>query len=187
MTDLVAIYDPDLDLGAIVDMDTLQGFGPCYKGPMAKDLLQGFIDAMPFDLGVLSSEQVKDIFWGFHDNVMAQSQPENGTTDTGAVVADGEPTGSDIRTAETEAAANAGAPPTPQPADTDPGAAQDTSGAEVTPQAAETVPASIPGGEIGQVPATQVINCGLCNADGNGSTDPGCIACGGTGKLARLQ
>lgn len=187
MADLVVIYDPTFEVASIVDLDKLIGWGPMLKGTDAQEILEGFIAAAPFDVSILTSEQAKEVFWSMPDAIKGATAPEAGAIDPGPVGDDSQPTGSELGAAEAEAT-NAGTVPAVQPADTDAeSTAPDTAGAEVTTDAPPIVPVV----EVPSVGATdtvgQPMNCGLCNSDGAGSTDPMCIACGGSGKLIRTQ
>lgn len=184
MSDLQVIYDPALQIGAIVDLDTNLGFGPICPGPDGGNLLQAFVDGMPFDVGILTAEQARDIFLSVFREDAQKSIEAQGQTDTGTVVTPDGATANAEALAAREAMETAGAPPEPAPADADmeadqsqtdqvntgptvPGIASDTS------QVGSPVPVVTP----------SMTNCLVCNASGAGSSNPACVVCGGTGKV----
>lgn len=187
MADLQVVYDADIECGTIVDLDTNRPFGPIMVGPAAKDTLQAFIDGMPFDITILDSEQCAQVFEGWFQNILAPVLAETATDTQNPLEQSGSPSADGIALAEREAAASAGEPPALQSADTDQQSNPDTSSTTVVdpPTPALVQP---PSGDVPtQTQTGEVINCGLCNPQGQGSTDPACIACGGSGKLARVQ
>ena len=184
--DPVVIYDPTLELAAIVNLDDLTAWGPIYKGPDAQDILQGFIDAAPFDVTILDTDTAKALFWSLGQAGTGATSPESGQTQAGAVDNGTGGLAADERLAE-QAARDAGTVPDVQPHDTDTEQGPpNPSGVEVgqTQGVAQVTHYEQPA--PGPVKVSEPINCGLCNADGNQTPDPTCIACGGSGKLARV-
>lgn len=185
MSDLQVIYDPTLEIAAIVDLDTNMGWGPMCPGPKAADLLQAYVDGMPFDLAILTPEQARDIFLSvFREqaagDIAAAAAPAGSAVEPSSdPVADAAASGAAGPVEET------GSVPPEQPADAD--MAADTGETDQV-----TVPDPIPPASTG-TPTTgvgstttpqQQVNCLVCNADGQGSTNPACVVCGGTGKVA---
>jgi hypothetical protein len=181
MADFVVIYDPTLELGSIVDLDTLTSWGPVYKGPDAQEILQGFLDAAPFDVSILTTEQAVKLFWSLGQTIDTPATAETGADSNGTVADATGGLGTDAAAAEAEAHA-ATTIPDVQPADTD------------TVQAAadqETVPVGDPPSPAtatvdrptGQEPGatSKWVYCQLCNADEANNPDPGCVACKGAG------
>ena len=162
MAELQVIYDPNLELAAIVNVDERMGWGPAMIGPQAGNILQAFIDTCPFDVSEMDAYTAARTFASFLDNAGLAAPdttptPETGTVDTSA------DTGVDTANALAEAeATNAGDVPAEQPADTD------------TPQDTSTAPT--------------VINCPNCNGSGSiqfgdGEAPQTCGMCGGRGKV----
>lgn len=185
MSDLTVIFDKDLEIGAIVDLDTNQGWGPICVGPQGGELLAAFVAGMPFDMTMLTPEQAKSIFMSVFQDQAAASAQAAGQTPTGPVESAGDPTANEQAQATAEAVAAAGEPPAPAPADTDMAADQSETD-QVTPDptivqssqpdvAENVAPPSAP---------TATTNCLVCNADGTGSNNPQCPVCNGTGKVA---
>lgn len=184
MSDLQVVYDPNLEIGAIIDLDTNMGWGPICPGPKGGELLQAFVDGMPFDLAILQPEQARDIFLSvFRDDAAAAIQD--------AAPAAGDTVGQANDPVATAAASGTAEPvdetstvPPKQPSDADMAAdtsQTDTVTMDPTPQVTPTVSQT-------DVPSTSVTssstaNCLVCNANGQGSTNPACVVCGGTGKV----
>ena len=187
MADLQAIYDPDLEVGTIIDLDTNRPFGPIMVGPAAKDTLQAFLDGMPFDISILDSEQAAQVFEGWFQNILGPVLAEGTSDSPNTVVPVGDPSADEQALAQRESAVSGREPPAPQAADTDQQANTDTASAPVMPDPGKAAT----DGSTTETPVTptvsDAINCGLCNPQGAGSTDPACIACGGSGKLVRVQ
>lgn len=186
MSDLQVIYDPSLEIGAIIDLDTNMGWGPMCPGPRGGELLQAFVDGMPFDLAVLQPEQARDIFLSvFRDDAAAAIQDAPATAEP-AVVADNDPVATAAAQGSAEPVEEAGAVPVAQPADTD--MAADTGQADaVTTNPTNTASegAVIPPTPAGGSDSAPTANCLVCNANGQGSTNPGCVVCGGTGLVPK--
>jgi hypothetical protein len=184
VSDLQVVYDPSLQVGGIVDLDTNMGWGPICPGPEGGALLQSFIDGMPFDITMLTSEQARDIFMSVFREQAAESLAAQGQ-DTPPNMDTAPDTGPDEHAlAAAEAVASAGAPPAPAPADTDMAANESTPG-EVTPDPTATGSPSDtpPDGSPAPPVTTTTTNCLVCNAEGTGSTNPSCLVCGGSGKI----
>lgn len=184
MSDLQVIYDPTLEIGAIIDLDTNMGWGPMCPGPKGGELLQAFVDGMPFDLSILQPEQARDIFLSVFrqdaaDSITAASAPAGNAV---------EPTSDPVATA---AASGAAAPveetssvPAAQPADTDMAADTSQTDQVTTDPIMPGIVADTP--KVERTPSstgTTMTNCLVCNATGTGSTNPACPVCGGTGKV----
>lgn len=184
MSDLQVVYDPNLEIGAIIDLDTNMGWGPICPGPKGGELLQAFVDGMPFDLAILQPEQARDIFLSvFRDDAAAAIQD--------AAPAAGDTVGQANDPVATAAASGTAEPvdetstvPPEQPSDAD--MAADTGQTDTVTTADPLGSSAIQGvpPEIEQAtqPARQG-NCLVCNANGQGSTNPACVVCGGTGKV----
>lgn len=184
MSDLQVVYDPNLEIGAIIDLDTNMGWGPICPGPKGGELLQAFVDGMPFDLAILQPEQARDIFLSvFREDAAAAIQDAAPATDNQV-----EPPSDPVATAAASGAAEpveeTSTVPAEQPADTD--MAADTSQTDTVtvpdpiPPASTATPSMDAGSTVTQ---PQQANCLVCNANGQGSTNPACVVCGGTGKV----
>lgn len=185
MTDLQVVYDPTLELGAIVDLDTNMGWGPMCPGPRGAELLQAFVDGMPFDVTILSPEQARDIFLSVFRQDAAESIQAPAAPAGGSVEPDNDPVATAAASGTPGPMEATGSAPAPQPADTDLAAdtsQTDTVTADPT-QVVPTIPAAISTEAPNGVTSTQA-NCLVCNANGQGSTNPACPVCGGTGKVA---
>lgn len=159
---LMVIFDPELEMAAIVNTELRVGWGPAMVGPQAGVILNAFIETTPFDITHFNSYDVKRAFDSFLESAgLEAGTPETPITenpvesDTGAQLANGN------ALAERTATGSTDVPPA-QPADTD------------QPAATETTETASPSG--------QVIDCPNCGGSGNadGST---CGMCGGHGKL----
>lgn len=184
MSDLQVVYDPTLEMGAIIDLDTNMGWGPVCPGPRGGELLQAFVDGMPFDLSILEPEQARDIFLSVFRQDAAESI-EAPAAPAGSAV---EPNNDPVATAAALGTAGpveaTGTVPVAQPADTD--MAADTSQTDQVTMPDPTPPPSTEGGSTAPSPTATTpaqANCLVCNANGQGSTNPGCVVCGGTGKV----
>jgi len=129
-------------------------------GPDAGEILQSWVDAMPFDPTVLSEGAAVAAFRDWLDQ-MAKGAPQAPPTPSQSPVEPVDRPGvDDDRIAQAEAAASGGEPPEPQPADTDMEA--DAS----PPPTVTTCP--LCGGrkvvEVGEDGVTQP--CGMCSGAG---------------------
>lgn len=185
MSDLQVIYDPSLEIGAIIDLDTNMGWGPMCPGPRGGELLQAFVDGMPFDLAILQPEQARDIFM----SVFRQDAADSIQTPAAPAGSAVEPPADPVATAAASGAAQpveeVSSTPPEQSADTDMAADASqtdtvTSPDPIPPASTDTSPVDA-GSTV--TPPTQA-NCLVCNANGQGSTNPACVVCGGTGKVA---
>lgn len=184
MADYVVIYDPQLQLSALVDMEALRGVGPVSPGPDAKAQLEAFVASMPDAvLGNLTSYNLVDAYkeyWQRHfGNAAAQAAPVADTVESSGGA------GSDATASATmEAIATAASPPPVQPFDTDMDADAGAATDVTTPAPAAAVPPAV-------VAGTAAPYVGPCFACGGSGTIPGaegevpqiCTACHGTGKL----
>lgn len=184
MADLQVVYDPTIEVAAIVDLDRNMSWGPMCPGPQGGSLLQAFIDGMPFDITILSSEQARDIFLQVFQEDAAKSAAAATSGDSSPVEPAGTVTSSDTALATADAVANAGAPPAPAPADADMAADQSqTATVSDPPTQAATESATLPVGETVPEGGTTTTNCLVCNPQGTGSNNPACVVCGGTGQV----
>lgn len=164
MTSLVVIYDSDRELAAIVDTDGRCGWGPAMIGPNAGEILNGWIESMPFDVGMLPPDVARLVFQEWIDGLVAAA------TETAAPSPDSPlepPVDQGVAwTAEDEPgpAYESAEPPGPQPADTDM--------------------------EADASPPPQVVDCPLCGAtgvtsDGEDGATKVCPMCEGR-KVVRM-
>lgn len=163
MASLIIIHDTQREIATFVDADTQQGYGPALIGPDAGDDLQAFVDAMPFDVGALTPEQLTAVFQDFAQR-LAQPAPEAPAAPSPAPVEQigdtGVAAGAQLADATAAAATDV---PAPQPADTDDAAAPAT-------------------------PVT-IIACHACQGEGtldlgDGQGPVTCNMCQGTGQIA---
>lgn len=184
MSDLQVIYDPSLEIGAIIDLDTNMGWGPICPGPRGGELLQAYVDGMPFDLAILTEEQARDIFLSvFRDDAAAAITDATPAADN-PVVADNDPVAAAAASGSAEPVEDAGTVPVAQSADADMAAdtsQTDTVTTDPTQPVTPTVGQTASPNPTVTTPAEG--NCLLCNANGQGSTNPGCLVCHGTGKV----
>lgn len=184
MSDLQVIYDSSLELAAIVDLDTNLGFGPICPGPNGGQLLQAFIDGMPFDVGILSAEQARDIFLSVFREDVAASVSAAADPATPPLEPSGSASATEQALATADAVASAGAPPPPAPHD-----------ADMEADASETAQVTVPGieqpsgnhdmlaGVADAAASDGTSNCMVCNPQGTGSNNAACVVCGGSGKV----
>lgn len=184
MTDLVVIYDPALELGAIINTDERVSWGPAMIGPEATVILQSFIDNTPFDVSTLDTFTAAAAFADFLDRLVAARTPATAETPAVPVVnASGQP-----MAPETVPGATHGAPtdepPAVQPADTDSGVEANASpaSASITPPGGQFVPV-----DPSPTQTTQQ-QCAMCGGNGTVAlvdNEPAvqCGMCGGTGVV----
>lgn len=185
MSDLQVVYDPTLELGAIVDLDTNMGWGPMCPGPRGAELLQAFVDGMPFDVTILSPEQARDIFMSVFRQDAAESITAPAAPAGNPVEPDNDPVATAAASGTPGPVEAASSAPAAQSADTDMAADAGTAGAvTVDPTPEVQLSASVTPGIESQPASTPTANCLVCNANGQGSTNPACVVCGGTGKVA---
>jgi len=160
---LIIVHDADKEIATFVDADTQQGYGPAVIGPDAAQLLQEFIDALPFDAGALDSYALAAAFQS-HAARMAGPDAEAASAPPAPPVeqiGDTDVAGGDKLADATAAAATD--VPAPQPADTD-----------------QTASAPTP---------VSVVACHACQGEGkldlgDGQGPVTCNMCQGTGKIA---
>lgn len=188
MADLVAIFDPELELGAIIDTDNMRAIGPVGGGPNARAELTQFIERMPEAVFTLSPAKLVEAWMQFWtDNFRALYAEENDGASPPVV----EPlTNNDdaARLAEHEARAAGDSPPPPAPADAD---------MEIDTSAADSVDGG--GAETKAVPPPPAEDVapyeGPCFAcDGTGTVPGGtggdavqCNLCKGTGRITAVS
>lgn len=126
MANLVVVYDADKEMAAIVDTDERRSWGPAMVGPDAGDMLQTWIERMPFDVTILDERVAAQLFTEWLADMVKGATETPPTADPGPL----EPLGSgsldEAPRAEHEAAEAGDGPPEPQPADTDPEANEGT-------------------------------------------------------------
>jgi hypothetical protein len=160
--DAAVIYDPDIEMSALVDTDTMRALGPVGVGPMSQRELQSFVTTMPE--AVLESMSSYELvvawsqFWTREFKPLHEDTAENGAS---PVVEPSDTDGDAAALAAREATA-ATDTPAEQPADTD--ADADT----------PTVPV--------------VVDCFACAGSGKvpGTTEGAeavCNLCNGIGKI----
>lgn len=184
MADYIVIYDPAKQIAAIVNADDRIGFGPAFIGPDAEKALTQFLESIDYDVSAVDSAVLRSWFEGWAGEHFQPSEAPTGPADIGAVVDNGSQ-GMDAAAhlAEQAAVGNTEIPP-PQPADTDPDAAEGTPAtvAHDTAAFAELQP------EGGNNPPPYEGPCFACNGAGTvalveGSAPVVCSACRGTGQL----
>lgn len=160
MATIEVIYDPVKEYGAIINTDTGMAWGPAMNGPVAGELLQGWVDAMPFDVTILDQETAGRVFGDFLEELVKGAEQVPSTAPTSAV----EPPSADglghDALAQAEASAAGGEPPEPQPADTDPEADQGTEATWVT------CPLCQGAKQVVDVDTGEATDCGMCGQTG---------------------
>src|ERR1700752_65970 len=68
MADLQVIYDSQLEIAAIVNVDERVAWGPAMIGPDAATLLQSFIRSTPFDVPLMTTYDALKAFEQFHES-----------------------------------------------------------------------------------------------------------------------
>jgi len=182
MADLVVIYDPVLEMGAIVDVDEQASWGPAMVGPQAADILQAFLDSVPFDMTTMPTMFVTDAFRSFLDRIVAAAPQTQAPPDSDAVVQQANPGMADGTVVTTAQGAPTDEPPAPAPHDTD---------ASVETHAGETDQVMQPGAAYspaGAIEPPQYQQCVLCDglgvvSQGEGQAPQPCGMCGGKGKV----
>lgn len=162
MADIEVIYDPAKEFAAIINLDTRSGWGPAFIGPNAGNVLQLWVDAMPFDVTILSEDAALTVFTDWLQEMAGAPTQEAPTPPDSPV----EPMGADPvgewASAEVEAHNARTEPPEPGPADTDM--------------------------EADESPPDTFVNCPLCNGtktvvdDETGEVTP-CNMCAGMGVI----
>lgn len=160
MGELVVIFDRDKEVAALVDMEDRIGRGPAMIGPSAGDMLEAFLQTIPYDLTGVSSYELRRWFEQFAGPPAAPTPPPAAETPAHAVDGGTDTDVADAELAERESVEATSTPP-PQPADADT--------PEPAPQTAsvvQTCPAcngtgNVPGAEEGQL-----TTCNLCTGSG---------------------
>lgn len=183
-TDLEVIFDADKEVAAIVRMDTRQGWGPSMVGEQAKIILEAFVEGMPFDITLFSSQAASNAFDSWFQQVYGKAVEAASEPDTGAVDQSAGGGVAQKTTAGVEHGAPSDEPPAPGPADADmeANASQTDTVTGIGPSDPPAPLADVPT-EESLAPEAQLDNCMLCNANGMGSNDPNCPVCGGSGKV----
>lgn len=184
MADLVVIYDPALELGAIINTDERVSWGPAMIGPEAPVILQSFIDSTPFDVSELDTYTAARAFADFLDKLVAARTPAQTPPETGQVVASGDPEVAVPDPPGTAQGAPTDQPPAPQPADTDPGVEANESPASASIAAGQAPYAPNPA----PLTTTTQQQCAVCEGTGQvqmGEGEPAaqCGLCGGSGQV----
>lgn len=165
MVTLVVVFDADKEMAAIVDTDSRMGWGPAMVGPAAGEILQGFIESMPFDVGVVGSAVAAHIFQQWIDGLTATAAQAAPTSPDSPLESPGNPTVDQTPPDRTGPADGGSEPPESGPADTDM--------------------------EADEGAAPTVVPCPLCGgtgvtADGEDGATNTCAMCAGT-KVVRMQ
>lgn len=164
MANLVVIYDSDRELAAIVDTDTRMGWGPAMIGPQAGDILAGWVESMPFDVGILDPHTANRVFQEWVEGLVAAASQAAPASLDGSLEPSGGPSLDSSPPDRTGPADGGTEPPAPAPADTDM--------------------------EADAGPPPTVVQCPLCGGDGvtadgeDGATKT-CPMCAGT-KVVRM-
>lgn len=184
MAELVVIYDPALELAAIINTDERVSWGPAMIGPEAPVILQSFIDTTPFDVSELDTYTAARAFADFLDKLVAARTPAPPDPPAGQVEPSGDPGVAVPDPPGTAQGAPTDQPPAVQPADTDPGVE-----ANPSPASAPIVHVGLPTG-AGSPPAPQTVlqQCAVCEGTGTvqmGEGEPAaqCGLCGGSGQV----
>lgn len=174
MADRLVIYDPNLQLGTVVDSDDMLSLGPVGAGPNAAQELQQFINHMPEVIWDMSSYELRTAYLQFWEanfsSLYEQPQP-----DSQPAVVESNGAGGDAEAlAEAEASTAADAPPPPQPADTDTEAQ-----AEAPPYVGVCFACQGKGTQPGLEPGS-VVSCNLCQGTGKLPVEAAATRPGGT-------
>ena len=160
MADKLVIYDPNYELGAIVDADEMRALGPVGAGPNAAQELQQFINLMPEAVWKLTTYDVRDAYLQFWETNFSSLYEQSQPSGDGEVESSNGATGAPEALAEAEASAATDAPPPPQPADTDTEAQ-----AEAPPYVGVCFACQGKGTQPGLDPGSTVV-CNLCQGTG---------------------
>lgn len=183
--ELEVIYDPALEMAAIINLDTRQGWGPSMVGPSAKQILEAFLSGTPFDLTAVDSATATNFFEDWFSAVSEQADQAAPEGQAVSVEPDGAAAVADSTAATTAEGAPTDEPPNPAPSDTDMGADtsttdQVTAPAVADPAAQAQAAADQTAAEQSAPGATQTIPCPACEGRG----DANCPLCKGVGKIA---
>jgi hypothetical protein len=184
MGELVVIFDPTLEIAAIVDTDERVGYGPAMIGQHAREMLEAFVQTIPYDVSKVGSYELRDWFDTFAGSFQPPDTTPAATATAGAV----EPVGSaGVDTGQVAVAEAIGGPGEGQP----PGPADTDQEAATAPQAPidPAATAQPQGAAQAAAPAAPYSGpCYICNATGQvPGSEPGvmvaCNMCRGTGHL----
>jgi hypothetical protein len=160
MADIEVIYDPVKELAAIVNLDDRCGWGPAFIGPNAGNVLQLFVDSMPFDVTAVHGTTAGVIFLEWLENMAATAPESAATPSVGPVESPDRPFLDGAPLAEAVASASGAEPPEPQPADTDMEA--DSS----APPTVITCPLCAGAKTVTNDETGEIGTCGMCGATG---------------------
>jgi hypothetical protein len=160
MDNLVVIFDPVLEIAAIVHTDNHVGWGPAMIGPDAPKQLQAFIDQTPFDIGELDTWSAASAFKQFLERNVPAAPPETGTVDQLPPEPVPDTTVAPDALAVAEATQTAASPPAPAPADTD------VVTAPPAPQQIIQCPNCNGEGAIKHGDMETAVTCGMCQGSG---------------------
>lgn len=180
------MYDPQLDLATLVDLDTMRALGPIAPGQEGAQLLERFARDMPeviLELDTLPLTTAWVQYW-------QRNQPGPGAppaaADTGTVGAGHDPGADAPAVATTAEGAPTDEPPAPAPVDTDPGA-HPSSPPTVTNIAEPAAPAAAPTPAVTRPVEQQCPACegrGMIQLAADEPSSP-CNMCGGSGKITQ--
>lgn len=158
--DLHVLFDPQLEIAALVDMEAGRGLGPVGVGPNARGEMLQFVALMPEATYNLSSYDLARAYMQFWQREFAALYETPPAPPEPEVVTDNGASGDAARLAEAEASATGDGPPPAQPADTDMDAEAETP-PYVGPCFACQGRGTVPGAEEGQA-----ATCNLCKGTG---------------------
>ncbi len=160
MADIEVIYDPQKEFAAIVNLDTRSGWGPAFIGPNAGNVLQLWVDAMPFDVTILSDDAATAVFTGWLEEMAGSPTQEAPTPPESPVEpVGGDPVGEDAL-AQWTAENLPDGPPEPAPADTD------VEADEGTPATFVTCPLCNGAKQVTDDETGEVTECNMCHGLG---------------------
>jgi hypothetical protein len=153
-------------------------------GPQAGEILQAFIDGLPFDISELPSETCHAFFASWFQRVAGEILDDALPGDDVASVRVGDQEMADAARAAFEASHAGDPPPGLQSADTDMAAAAGHVGPVTASPSGNPYELSFRASAPASGPdapslAGQVIDCPMCN----GTANPSCVLCHGTLKL----
>lgn len=115
MTELVILDNEDVELAALVDLDTFTPLLVAAAGPQRKVILQAFMDTTPFDLTALSAESIRAAFQSFLSG-LADTAAEVPADVQDPVVTSGGQITDDLAADALAGSLDPGSPPDPAPA-----------------------------------------------------------------------
>lgn len=160
MSELLVIYDPELQIATVVSDEPDSQLTPTMVGPEARPLLESFIQSMPIDLtGFTGLELVRmwENFLERNSEGISAALSQAAAPAEAAAEAAPEP---EAALAQAEAVAAGAEPPAPAPADTDTEPAVD---AVPTIQACPNCDGK---GQVADGEGGTLIKCGMCNGTG---------------------